>query len=122
MVRNKYVIIKSKRRFDVKITYLLRSLFAGIAHNMHQCECITIFMIYIMKVAWAVYKLQFAKRFVDIVFGTYKHYIVFNGISYDFDYVNDQLRYFVHVTFYHIEAETKLPSFRRRHFQLHFRE
>ena len=28
-LRNKYVIITSKRRFDVIITYLLRSMFAG---------------------------------------------------------------------------------------------
>ena len=28
-VGNKYVIITSKRRFDIMITYLLRSFFAG---------------------------------------------------------------------------------------------
>ena len=30
-LRNKYVIISSKRRFDVMITYLLRAVFAGVS-------------------------------------------------------------------------------------------
>ena len=43
MVRNKYVIIMSKWRFDVMITYLLRSLFAGLAVVMpvrYECDSI----------------------------------------------------------------------------------
>ena len=34
IIRNKYVIIVSKRRFDVTITYSLRSLFAVLVHVM----------------------------------------------------------------------------------------
>ena len=39
IVRNKYIIITSKRRFGVIITYLLCSLFAGLSHLKQRVAC-----------------------------------------------------------------------------------